>query len=459
MFDKILIANRGEIAVRVIRACKELGIRTMAVYSQADANSLHVQLADEAVCIGTGPSSESYLKIDRIISAAEIGDVEAIHPGYGFLAENAHFAEVCENCNIKFIGPPSSAIRAMGDKVAAREAVKKAGVPLVPGSDGPVNDEQEALKIARKIGYPVIVKAAAGGGGRGMRVAHNDPALVKGFHTARTEAERAFNNASVYIEKYIENPRHIEFQILADSKGTVVHLGERDCSIQRRHQKLIEESPSPIMNSDLRKKMGKAAVKAAEAVKYVNAGTIEFLYNEHEKEFYFIEMNTRVQVEHPVTEECTGIDIVKEQLRIAAGEELGYDQKDIKFERCAIECRINAEDPAHDFRPCPGKIEFMHVPGGHGVRVDKHAYSGYQIPPYYDSMIAKLICYGKDRREALDRMSRALDEFIVRGIKTTIPLHQIILKDPNFRRGRYSTAFIERLMTARQTAVEAEDKE
>ncbi len=455
MFDKILIANRGEIAVRVIRACKELGIRTMAVYSQADANSLHVQLADEAVCIGAPPSSESYLKIDRIISAAEIGDVEAIHPGYGFLAENAHFAEVCENCNIKFIGPPSNAIRSMGDKVAAREAMKKAGVPVVPGSDGPVPDEKEALKVARKIGYPVIVKAAAGGGGRGMRVAHNDPALVKGYHTARTEAERAFGNATVYVEKYVENPRHIEFQILADSKGHVVHLGERDCSIQRRHQKLIEESPSPIMTSDLRKKMGKAAVKAAEAVKYVNAGTIEFLYSEEQKEFYFIEMNTRVQVEHPVTEEVTGIDIVKEQIRIAAGEELGYGQGDIAFERCAIECRINAEDPFNNFQPCPGKIEFMHVPGGHGVRVDKHAYSGYVIPANYDSMIAKLICYGKDRREALDRMVRALDEFVIRGIKTTIPLHQVILKDPNFRRGRYSTAFIERLLAASQPLVAA----
>jgi acetyl-CoA carboxylase biotin carboxylase subunit len=460
MFDKILIANRGEIAVRVIRACKELGIRTMAVYSQIDANSLHVQLADEAVCIGPDPSSESYLKIDRIISAVEIGDVEAIHPGYGFLAENAHFAEVCENCNIKFIGPPSSAIRSMGDKVAAREAMKKAGVPVVPGSDGPVNNEQEALKIARKIGYPVIVKAAAGGGGRGMRVAHNDPALVKGYHTARTEAERAFSNATVYVEKYIENPRHIEFQILADSKGHVVHLGERDCSIQRRHQKLIEESPSPVMTADLRKKMGKAAIKAAEAVKYVNAGTIEFLYSEEKKEFYFIEMNTRVQVEHPVTEEVTGIDIVKEQIRIAAGEELGYGQSDITFERCAIECRINAEDPFRNFQPCPGKIDFIHVPGGLGVRVDKHVYSGYVIPPNYDSMIAKLICYGKTRREALDRMVRSLDEFVIRGVKSTIPIHQLILKDPNFRRGRYSTAFIERFLTANQPLVasQKEDK-
>jgi len=458
MFDKILIASRGEIAVRIIRACKELGIRTMAVYSQADTNSLHLQLADEAVCIGPGPSAESYLKIDRIISAAEIGDVEAIHPGYGFLAENAHFAEVCENCNIKFIGPTSAAIRAMGDKVAARETMKKAGVPVVPGSDGPVADEQEALKIARKIGYPIIVKAAGGGGGRGMRVAHNDPALVKGFHTARTEAERAFNNPSVYVEKYIENPHHIEFQILADAKGNVVHLGERDCSIQRRHQKLIEESPSPVMNNDLRKKMGKAAIKAAEAVKYVNAGTVEFIYSEDKKEFYFIEMNTRIQVEHPVTEEVTGIDIVKEQLRIAAGEELGYDQKDIQFDRAAIECRINAEDPFNNFQPCPGKIEFMHVPGGHGVRVDKHAYTGYIIPSHYDSMLAKLVCFGKDRREALDRMARALDEFMIRGIKTTIPLHQLILKDPNFRRGRYSTAFIERLLTAPQPIVPPKEK-
>ena len=453
MFDKILIANRGEIAVRVIRACKELGIRSVAVYSEADANSFHVQLADEAICIGKPASSESYLKIDRIISAAEISDVEAIHPGYGFLSENAHFVEVCENCNIKFIGPPSHAIRAMGDKIAARATMRKAGVPIVPGSDGPVDKEDEALKIARKIGYPVIVKAAGGGGGRGMRVAHNDPSLVKGFHTAKSEAERAFGNGSVYIEKFIENPRHIEFQILADSKGRTVHLGERDCSLQRRHQKLVEESPSPAMTSDLRKKMGKAAVKAAEAVGYVNAGTIEFLYNEEKKEFYFIEMNTRVQVEHPITEEVTGIDIVKEQIRIAAGEELGYDQKDIQFTKHAIECRINAEDPFNNFQPCPGRIEFMHVPGGHGVRVDKHVYTGYVVPPYYDSMLAKLICYGNDRKSALDRMSRALDEFIIRGVKTTVPLHKLIIKDPNFRRGRYTTAFIERLMASTQPIV------
>jgi acetyl-CoA carboxylase biotin carboxylase subunit len=449
MFDKILIANRGEIAVRIIRACKELGIRTVAVYSKGDTDCLHVQLADEAICIGEAPSKESYLKIDRIISAAEVGDVEAIHPGYGFLAENAHFAEVCEGCNIKFIGPSSAAIKAMGDKIAARETMRKAGVQVVPGSDGPVDSEGDALKVARKIGYPVIVKAAGGGGGRGMRVAHNDPSLVTGYHMARAEAERAFGNSAVYIEKYIENPRHIEFQILADRKGNIVHLGERDCSLQRRHQKLVEESPSPALTNDLRKKMGKAAIKAAEAVKYTNAGTVEFLLNP-EGGFYFIEMNTRVQVEHPVTEEVTGIDIVEEQLRIAAGEELGYDQKDVQFNNCAIECRINAEDPFNGFQSCPGRIEFLHVPGGHGVRVDTHVYGGYTIPPHYDSLIAKLICYGRDRRTALDRMSRALDEFIIRGIKTTLPLHQLILKDPNFRRGRYTTSFIDRLLISRQ---------
>jgi acetyl-CoA carboxylase, biotin carboxylase subunit len=444
MFDKILIANRGEIAVRIIRACKELGIRTLAVYSKTDADSLHVQLADEAICIGDSPSKESYLKIDRIISAAEVGDVEAIHPGYGFLSENAHFAEVCENCNIKFIGPSSSTIRAMGDKIAARATAHKVGVPVMPGSDGSVENEQDALKVARKIGYPVIVKAAGGGGGRGMRVAHNDPSLVKGYHTARTEAERAFGNSAVYIEKYLDNPRHIEFQILADRKGRTVHLGERDCSLQRRHQKLLEESPSPAFTNDLRKKMGKAAIKVAQAVRYVNAGTIEFLLDAS-GEFYFMEMNTRIQVEHPVTEEVTGIDIVKEQIRIAAGEELGYDQKDIQFQKAAIECRINAEDPFNNFQSSPGRIEFLHLPGGHGVRVDTHVYAGYVIPPHYDSMIAKVICYGSDRRVALDHMARALDEFIIKGIKTTIPMHKLILKDPNFRRGRYSTGFVERL--------------
>jgi acetyl-CoA carboxylase biotin carboxylase subunit len=458
MFDKILIANRGEIAVRIIRACKELGIRTLAVYSKADVDSLHVQLADEAICIGEAPSTESYLKIDRIISAAEVGDVEAIHPGYGFLAENAHFAEVCENCNIKFIGPSSAVIRSMGDKIAARETVRKAGVPVVPGSDGPIDTEANAVKVARRINYPVIVKAAGGGGGRGMRVAHNDPALVKGFHTAKSEAERAFSNAAVYIEKYIESPRHIEFQILGDRKGKIVHLGERDCSLQRRHQKLLEESPSPALNNDLRKKMGKAAVRVAEAVGYVNAGTIEMLLDANGN-FYFIEMNTRIQVEHPVTEEVTGIDIVKEQIRIAAGEELGYDQKDIQFQKCAIECRINAEDPFNNFQPCPGRIDFLCTPGGHGVRVDTHVYAGYIIPPNYDSLIAKLICYARDRRVAMDRMSRALDEFMIRGVKTTIPMHKLVLKDPNFRRGRYSTAFIDRLLAATQPLVPAKPEE
>ncbi len=451
MFDKILIANRGEIAVRIIRACKELGIRTVVVYSKADATSLHVELADEAICIGEAPSKESYLKIDRIISAAEVADVEAIHPGYGFLAENAHFAEVCEGCNIKFIGPPSAAIRGMGDKVAAREMMRKAGVPVVPGSDGPVEGEDAALKVARQIRYPVIVKAAGGGGGRGMRVAHNDPSLVKAYHTARSEAERAFGNSSVYIERYIEDPRHIEFQILADAKGKTLHLGERDCSLQRRHQKLIEESPSPAMTSDLRKKMGKAAIKAAESVNYVNAGTVEFLVDS-KGDFYFIEMNTRVQVEHPVTEEVTGIDIVKEQIRIAAGEPLDLDQKDIQFNRAAIECRINAENPFNNFQPCPGRVDFIHVPGGHGVRVDKHVYTGYTISPHYDSMIAKLICFGRDRRTVLDRMARALDEFIIRGVDTTVPLHKLILKDPNFRRGRYTTSFVERLLAAGASA-------
>jgi acetyl-CoA carboxylase biotin carboxylase subunit len=444
MFDKILIANRGEIALRIIRACKEMGIRTLAVYSRADADSLHVQLADEAICIGNPPSSESYLKIDRIISAAEVGDVDAIHPGYGFLAENAHFAEICENCNIKFIGPSSTSIRAMGDKSVAKDTVKKAGVPIVPGSDGPVENEQDALKIVKKVGYPVIIKAVAGGGGRGMRMAHNDVSLVTNFHTAKAEADRAFGNGSLYIEKFIENPHHIEFQILGDRKR-IIHLGERDCSIQRRHQKVVEECPSPFVDDDLRKKMGKAAVKAAEAVNYANAGTIEFLVDNY-RNYYFIEMNTRIQVEHPITEEVYGVDLIKEQIRIAAGELMTVNEKDIRPRRHAVECRINAEDPFNDFMPCPSKIEMIYFPGGRGIRVDSHAYSGYTVPPNYDSMIGKLIAIGDDRRGAMDRMSRALDEFIVSGIKTTIPLHKAIMKDPNFRRGRYSTNFIESLL-------------
>src|SRR5689334_1425825 len=373
MIQKILIANRGEIALRIVRACRELGIKTLAVYSEADVQSLHVQLADEAICIGGPKSADSYLRADRIISAAEVADVDAIHPGYGFLSENAKFAEQCESCNIKFIGPKSKSIKMMGDKSIAKDTVRKAGVPIVPGSDGPVDNEGEAVKIARKVGYPVIIKAVAGGGGRGMRIAHNDISFAKEYHVARNEAEKAFGNGAVYIEKYIEKPRHIEFQILADSHGKVLHLGERDCSVQRRHQKLIEESPSPflIQNADLRKKMGKAAVKAAAAADYENAGTIEFLVDA-KGNFYFIEMNTRIQVEHPVTEEITGKDLIREQIRIANGEKLGYSQGDVKFYGHAIECRINAEDPSRNFAPSPGTIGLYYAPGGNGIRIDSH---------------------------------------------------------------------------------------
>lgn len=442
MIQKILIANRGEIALRIVRACRELGIKTLAVYSEADVQSLHVQLADEAICIGGPKGADSYLRADRIIAAAEIADVDAIHPGYGFLSENAKFAQQCESCNIKFIGPKSKSIQMMGDKAIAKDTVKKAGVPTVPGSDGPVDNESEAVKIARKIGYPVIIKAVAGGGGRGMRIAHNDISFAKEYHVARNEAEKAFGNGAVYIEKYIEKPRHIEFQILADGHGKVLHLGERDCSIQRRHQKLIEESPSPFLTPDLRKRMGKAAVKAAEAADYENAGTIEFLVDA-KGNFYFIEMNTRIQVEHPVTEECTGIDLIKQQILVANGEKLAFDQGDIKFEKHAIECRINAEDPARNFVPSPGTIGLYYAPGGHGVRVDSHAYSGYNIPPYYDSMIGKLICYGRDRQTAIQRTYRALNEFLVRGVKTTIPLHKAIMSDPTFIEGKATTAYME----------------
>ena len=442
MIQKILIANRGEIALRIVRACRELGIKTLAVYSEADVQSLHVQLADEAICIGGPRSSDSYLKADRIIAAAEIADVDAIHPGYGFLSENAKFAEQCESCNIKFIGPKSHSIKMMGDKAVAKDTVKKAGVPTVPGSDGPVENETEAVKIARKIGYPVIIKAVAGGGGRGMRIAHNDISFAKEYHVARNEAEKAFGNGSVYIEKYIEKPRHIEFQILADSHGKVLQLGERDCSVQRRHQKLIEESPSPFLTPDLRKRMGKFAVKAAEAAEYENAGTIEFLVDA-KGNFYFIEMNTRIQVEHAVTEECTGIDLIKQQILIANGEKLDFDQSDVKFEKHAIECRINAEDPARNFAPSPGTIGLYYAPGGPGVRVDSHAYSGYAIPPYYDSMIGKLICFGHDRPTALKRTYRALSEYIINGIKTTIPLHKAIMSDPTFMEGKATTAYME----------------
>lgn len=442
MIQKILIANRGEIALRIVRACRELGIKTLAVYSEADAQSLHVQLADEAICIGGPRGADSYLRADRIIAAAEIADVDAIHPGYGFLSENAKFAAQCEACNIKFIGPKSKSIEMMGDKAVAKETVRKAKVITVPGSDGPLSSETEAIKIARRIGYPVIIKAVAGGGGRGMRIAHNDVSLAKEFNVARNEAEKAFGNGSVYLEKYIEKPRHIEFQILADSHGKTLHLGERDCSVQRRHQKLIEESPSPFLTPSLRKEMGKAAIRAAEAAEYTNAGTIEFLVDA-KGNYYFIEMNTRIQVEHPVTEECTGIDLIKQQILIANGEKLSFDQSDITFTKHAIECRINAEDPARNFAPSPGTIGLYYAPGGHGVRVDSHAYSGYTIPPYYDSMIGKLICFGSTRKIALERSYRALSEYLIRGIKTTIPLQKAIMSDPTFMEGKATTAYME----------------
>lgn len=445
MFNKILIANRGEIALRIIRACKEMGIKTVIAYSQADEDSLPVRLADQAVCIGSAPSSASYLLIERIISVGEICDVDAIHPGYGFLSENAHFAEVCKSCNITFIGPGAEQMRAMGDKSNARETMRKAGVPVTPGSHGVINTEEEALKEAHALKYPVIVKASAGGGGRGMRIAHNDPSLIQGFHAAKTEAERAFGDGEVYIEKYIENPRHIEVQILADSYGNVLHLGERDCSLQRRHQKLIEESPSPALSASLRKKMGEAAVKAAKAAKYVSAGTIEFLLGPNDQ-FYFMEMNTRVQVEHPVTEMITGVDIIKEQIRIAAGEKLSLTQKNVEFRGHAIECRINAENPYNNFSPCPGRIEFYNAPGGPGIRVDSHAYNGYRIPPHYDSMIGKLIVHGDTRAEAIAKCRRALSEYFIEGVKTTIPFEQFIIDTREFIEGHYDTGFIERLI-------------
>ncbi|MGF1679083.1 MAG: acetyl-CoA carboxylase biotin carboxylase subunit [Candidatus Methylacidiphilales bacterium] len=448
MFEKILIANRGEIALRIIRACKELGIQTVAVYSEADADSLHVQVADESVCIGRPPANESYLKIDRIISAAEIADVDAIHPGYGFLAENAHFAEVCRSCHIKFIGPSPEAIVLMGNKNTARDSARKAGVPVTPGSDGLVETEADAMKVANTIGYPVMIKAVAGGGGKGMRPAHNDVSLVQGFHAARHEAEKAFGNGDVYIEKLIENPHHIEIQIMADQHGRVVHVGERDCSIQRRNQKLLEESPSPMLDDAMRTAMGEASIKLAKAVNYEGAGTIEYLADD-QGNFYFMEMNTRIQVEHPVTEEVYGVDLVKEQILVAAGKPLGSDFDNLKPLRHAIEFRINAEDPFNNFMPCPGRIELYYAPGGHGVRMDSHVYGGYSIPPHYDSMIGKLIVYGRDRKAALDRMKRALDEMIVRGIKTTIPFGQMILNDVEFRRGCYSTNFVAQFMDQR----------
>jgi len=443
MFRKVLIANRGEIAVRIIRACRELGIRTVAVYSEADRNSLHVRLADEAFCIGPPPSGESYLNIPNIISTAELLGVDAIHPGYGFLAENPQFAEICEDCHITFIGPPSSAIAAMGNKARARELMRKAGVPVVPGSEGPVRSESKALEVAKGIGFPLIVKASGGGGGRGMRVVHNLEDLRMALQQAQAEAEAAFGNREVYLERYVTEPRHIEVQILADTKGNIIHLGERDCSIQRRHQKLIEESPAPRLHLGLRKALWKAAIRAAEAIGYVGAGTVEFLVDQ-ENRFYFIEMNTRIQVEHPVTEMVTGVDLVKEQIRIAAGEPLRISQRDVTFTGHAIECRINAEDPRNDFRPSPGTVTTFTPPGGPGIRVDTHVYSGYAIPPYYDSLIAKVIAWGRDREEAISRMKRALQEFEIGGVKTTIPFHLRVLENAFFRRGEVYTNFVQR---------------
>jgi len=443
LFKKVLIANRGEIAVRIIRACHDLGIPTAAVYSEADREALHVRMADEAVCIGPASSAQSYLNIPAIISAAEITDSEAIHPGYGFLSENPHFVEACTASRITFIGPSAESIRAGGDKSRARQIMKRKGVPVVPGSDGPVQGEEEAMKIAKKIGFPVILKASAGGGGRGMRIVQEEKDLSTMYHTAQKEAFAAFGNGDMYIEKYIPEMRHIEVQILADSKGGVVYLGERDCSIQRRHQKLIEEAPYALSNPKFRKKIGEAAIKAAKALRYRNAGTVEFILDKDEQ-IYFMEINTRIQVEHPITEMITGIDIVKEQIKIAAGELLPFKQNGIKYSGHSIECRVNAEDP-EKFIPSPGKITLFVPPGGPGIRVDTAAYSGWTVPAHYDSLIAKLIVHGKNREEAIARMKRALREFIVEGIKTTIPFHERIMDDPDFISGKFNTHFIEKM--------------
>jgi len=445
MFSKILIANRGEIALRIIRACRELGIRTVAVYSEADRDSLHVRFADEAICIGQAQSSNSYLNIPAIISAAEITDVEAIHPGYGFLAENPHFAEICESCKISFIGPTPENLRLMGDKMAARATMQKAGLPIVPGSTAIIKNKEEAIKTAKRIGYPVIIKAAAGGGGKGMRICHNDIRLISSLMTAQAEAEASFGNPNVYIEKYIEKPRHIEIQILVDKYGHIVYLGERDCSIQRRHQKLLEESPSSVVDSKLRKRLGELAVRGAKAVNYVNAGTIEFLLAQYNN-FYFMEMNTRIQVEHPVTEMVTGIDLIKAQIRIAAGERLYLQQDDIRIKGAAIECRINAEDYENNFMPCPGKIETLNLPGGPGVRLDTHIYPGYEISPFYDSLLAKVITHGSNRQEAIRIMQRALSEFTIAPIKTIIPFHQRLLENSLFLKGEISTHFVQEIL-------------
>jgi len=440
MFKKILIANRGEIALRIIRTCREMGIKSVAVYSTADRDSLHVRFADEAVCIGPPPSKESYLNIPNIISAAELTNADAIHPGYGFLSENARFSSICKQYGIKFIGATAEQIEQMGDKSSAKETMKNAGVPTIPGSDGLVKDVKEGITIANKIGYPIILKATAGGGGRGMRIVWKDEEFEPAWDSARQEAGAAFGNDGIYLEKFVEEPRHIEIQVVGDQYGTVCHLSERDCSIQRRHQKLIEEAPSPFITPELRRAMGDAAIKGAKAVNYEGAGTIEFLVDKH-RNFYFMEMNTRIQVEHPVTEEVINFDLIKEQIKVAAGIPISGNNYEPTMH--AIECRINAEDPFHGFRPSPGKITNFHSPGGHGVRVDTHAYSGYVIPPNYDSMIAKLICVAQTRDEAISTMERALSEFIIEGIKTTIPLHLRLMRDPNFRAGNFTTKFME----------------
>ncbi len=440
MFKKILIANRGEIALRIIRTCKEMGIKTIAVYSTADRESLHVRFADEAVCIGPPASKDSYLNIPNIIAAAELTAADAIHPGYGFLSENSKFSAICRDYGIKFIGATPEQINDMGDKASAKETMKKAGVPTIPGSEGLLEDVKEGIKIANEIGYPIILKATAGGGGRGMRIVWKDEDFENAWDSARQESGAAFGNDGLYLEKFVEDPRHIEIQVIGDQYGTVSHLSERDCSIQRRHQKLVEESPSPFMTDELRERMGEAAVKGAKAVNYEGAGTIEFLVDKH-RNFYFMEMNTRIQVEHPVTEEVVNYDLIKEQIRVASG--VPISGKNYFPRMHAIECRINAEDPYQNFRPAAGKITNFHSPGGHGVRVDTHVYAGYQVPPNYDSMIAKLICTGQTREEAISTMERALSEFVIEGIKTTIPFHIKLMKDPNFRAGNFTTKFME----------------
>ncbi|MBU2658125.1 acetyl-CoA carboxylase biotin carboxylase subunit [Bacillus cabrialesii] len=443
MIKKLLIANRGEIAVRIIRACRELGIETVAVYSEADKDALHVQMADEAFCIGPKASKDSYLNVTNIVSVAKLTGTDAIHPGYGFLAENADFAELCEEVNVTFVGPSADAISKMGTKDVARETMKQAGVPIVPGSQGIIENVEEAVSLANEIGYPVIIKATAGGGGKGIRVARTEEELIKGIKITQQEAATAFGNPGVYIEKYIEDFRHVEIQVLADNYGNTIHLGERDCSIQRRLQKLLEESPSPALDSEIREQMGDAAVKAAKAVGYTGAGTVEFIYDYKEQRYYFMEMNTRIQVEHPVTEMVTGTDLIKEQIKVASGMELSLKQEDVEFEGWSIECRINAENPSKNFMPSPGEIKMYLPPGGLGVRVDSAAYPGYSIPPYYDSMIAKVITYGKTRDEAIARMKRALSEFVIEGIETTIPFHLKLLEHETFVSGEFNTKFLE----------------